>query len=236
MSKFFAPPFWLPVICALLSAGMWIWSRHLPESVWESSRAKIPPSPQLAETAPAPTPAPTPAPSPEPVVEAPAPPAKPAPAPALPATATASPSATPPPTSPTPNPAPRPTDAELAGPLPQHAPEEVAPASSSPAPSVVPSAPLDLADIARQPQLWPRQVVLLTSVRFSVVLKGVNVGNVQIPAGRGVLLRKVNPDGTVEIELQESPGSQAKVKAQATDLLARARALAGAKEKAVPSP
>jgi ribosomal protein L24 len=91
---------------------------------------------------------------------------------------------------------------------------------------------LEMGDIARQPKLWPPQVILIRTQRFPVIIKGVNVGSVQVPAGRPVTLRKVNPDGTLEIEFQGSP---AKVKAQATDLAARAAALAASREKAAPS-
>lgn len=68
----------------------------------------------------------------------------------------------------------------------------------------------------------------MTTVSFPVILNGINRGNIQLPAGRAVTLRKVNPDGTVELEMQ---GAMAKVNAQATDVLARARATAAAKEK-----
>ena len=100
-----------------------------------------------------------------------------------------------------------------------------------PAPAATPEptpAPLQIAEVAGQPQLWPKQVVLTTSVNFPVILNGINRGNIQLPAGRAVNLRKVNPDGTVELDLQ---GAMTKVNAQVTDVLARARATAAAKEK-----
>jgi hypothetical protein len=90
---------------------------------------------------------------------------------------------------------------------------------------------LEIADIAKQPQLWPKQVVLNAAVRFPVIMNGVNVGNMQLPAGRAVNLRKVYPDGTIDIELQ---GSQIKVTAQTTDVLARARAVAARQKPASP--
>lgn len=125
----------------------------------------------------------------------------------------------------TPEPSPQPSEAELAGPLPEHSPGETVSAAATPV-------NLEIGDIARQPQLWPPQVILMSTQRFPVVIKGVNVGNVQVPAGRPVILRKVNPDGTLEIEFQGSP---AKVKAQATDLVVRATALAASRVKAAPS-
>jgi len=88
---------------------------------------------------------------------------------------------------------------------------------------------MEIADIAKQPSLWPKQIVILVPVRFPVVLNGVNIGNIQVPPHSAVVLQKVNPDGTVMIERQ---GSQAKVKAQETDLSAR---VALAQEKSTPS-
>ena len=105
---------------------------------------------------------------------------------------------------------------------PTPAPAAVEPVATA-TPQPTPPPPLTVEDIARQPQLWPKQLLLLTSARFPVVLNGVNVGNVLVPAGSAVILRKVNPEGTVEIELR---GSKATVKAEATDLAARARVLA----------
>lgn len=87
-------------------------------------------------------------------------------------------------------------------------------------------------EIAKQPHLWPRQVLLRSSVRFAVIIKGMNAGNIQVPAGRPVNLRKVDLDGTVEIELPGSQGSVTKVKEQDTDLVARVNAGAAAREKA----
>jgi len=236
MRKFFQSPIsWLAVFCAVLSAGLWEWSRRLPESNWESSAAVSLPSP-TAEPGPTTGPEPTTPLNADPSEAAPAPTSTPAlaevspPAPTPSATETVA-AATPTPAASTPPP----SDAELAGPLPAHA-ETAATPPPSPTPptaSIVPDAPLDLGEIARQPQLWPRQVVLLASVRFPVILKGVNVGNIQVPPGRPVLLRKVDLDGSVEIELQ---GSLTKVKAQTTDILARAQAIAAARKSAAPTP
>ena len=227
--------------CAVLSAVLWGWSRGLLEPNWESSAAPLAlapmpePSPAIrvaATSAPKPKPKSKPAPpkivpSPTPaLVQAtpvePIPSAPPLPAPEpSPVVAEAMPGAS----LATPMPAPRPSEAGLAGPLPEHSPGEPAVAAATPA-------SLDIDEIARQPQLWPPQVILVSAQRFPVVIKGVNVGNVQVPAGRAVTLRKVNADGTLEIEFQGSP---AKVKAQATDLAARAAALAASREKAAPS-
>lgn len=139
-----------------------------------------------------------------------------------------------------PSPTPLPTEAELAGPLPQHSPEELAspPQTIPPTTAAQPTATssLTLAEIARQPELWPKQVILLASVRFPAILKGVNVGNIQVPAGRLALVRKVNVDDTIDLELPGSQGATAKVKAQATDLIVRAQALASSKEKATQAP
>ena len=109
------------------------------------------------------------------------------------------------------------------GPLPSHTQEELAARAAA--------TPFDVPDIAKDPQLWPKQVVLIIPVRFSVIKNGVIAGNFQMPQGRTVLLRQVYADGTVLLELPEIPGTQAKVKAQATDLLARARMLAEARQK-----
>lgn len=227
MRKFFQSPIsWLAIFCAALSAGLWEWSRCLPESTWESSASL--PSP-AAEPVPEPTPPLNAGPSET--------------APASASTPTLAETNPPEPTpadraaiAPTPAAStPRPSDAELACPPPGHAETTASPPPSpTPAtPSVIPTAPLDIAEIARQPQLWPRQVILLASVRFPVILKGVNVGNIQVPPGRPVLLRKVDLDGSVEIELQ---GSQTKVKAQATDILARAQAIEAARKSATLPP
>lgn len=233
--------------CALLSAALWVWSRGLPEPNWESSTVAsalaATPTPSPAEAvavAPAPSSTPKPKlkskpkPKPAPVIPDPTPvvaeatPIEPVPS-ATPTTPEPTPviaEATPAATPATPEPSPRPTDAELAGPLPEHSPGE------APATAAAPPVPLEIGDIARQPRLWPPQVILLRTQRFPVVIKGVNVGNVQVPAGRPVTLRKVNTDGTLEIEFQGSP---AKVKAQATDLEARAAALAASPGKGTPA-
>ena len=71
----------------------------------------------------------------------------------------------------------------------------------------------------------------MTTVSFPVILNGINRGNIQLPAGREVNLRKVNPDGTVELEMQGAMGATTKVNAQATNDLARARDIAAAKAK-----
>ena len=239
MRAFFQSPIaWFALFCAALSAGLWDWSRRLPDCHWETtdspsagaavafapatgSEPALPPDNSPGETPPTSPPAQAAATPPQP---APAP--TPDPAATAAAVPTPEPSATPPPAAP-------PSDAALAGPLPTN--PEPAP-SAPPAAAVVPPAPLDLAEIARQPALWPRQVVLLVSVRFPVILNGVNVGNIQMPSGRAVLLRKVNLDGTVEIELQGSQTSHARVKAQATDLLARAQAVAASRKATAPAP
>ncbi|MCX6966199.1 MAG: hypothetical protein NTZ46_00185 [Verrucomicrobia bacterium] len=229
MRLFFQSPMgWFALFCAALSAGLWDWSRRLPECHWETSASasgvieSVPassPEPALenspGETTPAVVEISTASPTPAPVASA-------TPKAELPA-------------------APRPTPPpvlDATGPLPKN-PEPTASAAQptpSPAASLIPPAPLDLAEIARQPELWPPQVVLLASVRFPVILKGVNVGNIQMPPGRAVLLRKVNVDGTVEIELQGSQTAHAKVQAQTTDILVRAQALAAGRKSAAPAP
>ena len=37
-----SPLFWLAILCAALSAGLWNWSRRLPESNWESTASLSP--------------------------------------------------------------------------------------------------------------------------------------------------------------------------------------------------
>ena len=211
-------PFWPPFVCAVLSGALWFWSRQLPESSWEKS-GPVSPTPVLSAlpVASESTP-PTPAPEEHPVVPSPTPVAvassDPSPSPDESApVAQATPSATP--SAPTPAPTPRPSEEDLLGPLPQHSQEELAArASATPEPA------LSLAEIARNPQLWPKQVVLLVPVRFAVMSNGVLAGNLQMPAGRAVMLKQVNSDGSVLLEI---PGAQAKTKAQATDVIARAR-------------
>ena len=63
---------------------------------------------------------------------------------------------------------------------------------------------LDVATIAAEPKSWPREVTLLSPVRLPLVLNGTKVGETQLPAGKSVVLRKVNLDGTVEVEFQGS--------------------------------
>ena len=126
------------------------------------------------------------------------------------------------PTSAAVSPAAAPAIPDIEGPLPTSDP--VAPAAPQTSPALVappvPQTALDPQAIARQPQLWPRQVLLQSPVRFPVFINGREVGNVQLPRGAAVLLRKVRLDGTVEIERQ---GSYANVPPQATDLVARVR-------------
>ena len=155
MYKFINDPITkLVIFCVALSAGLWVWSKHLPEPTWESTLAVTPP-PKTAETASAPgsenklpaaipTPTDTVAASPEPKSVAPeiSAPASETPAPApdiaasaapAPSTDTASvaPSASAEPAAPLPSPTAAPSDATLAGPLPQNpAPES----ASTPAP------------------------------------------------------------------------------------------------------
>ncbi|XHR29536.1 MAG: hypothetical protein ACFUZC_03060 [Chthoniobacteraceae bacterium] len=219
-------PFWPALVCAALSGALWIWSRQLPESTWEKSgpvaatpAVGLPPAESAAPAAspdPHPeVPSPTPTPTPTPSALASASPT-PAPEEAAIDDTQAAPSATP--SAPTPVPTPRPSEEELLGPLPQHSNDELAARASA-----TPEAALSLADIARNPRLWPKQVVLLVPVHFAVMSNGVLSGNLQMPAGRAVTLKQVYPDGSVLLEI---PGAQAKTKAQATDLLARARLLA----------
>lgn len=214
----------------MASAGLWGWSRRLPESIWESSTTAPLPSPEVEPKL---AMGPEPTPPPPSVSETAAPPDS-TPAPAE----TSAPVRVPteiPPTAATPIPPNRPpSEEELAGPLPAAADPAASHSNPPAAPiSVIPAAQLDIGEIARQPQLWPRQIVLLAPARFPVILNGVNVGNVQLPSGRAVILRKVDADGFVEIELQ---GSLTKVKAQATDIVARAQAMAAAKKSDIPSP
>ena len=108
-----------------------------------------------------------------------------------------------------------------AAPVAETTPTPAAPPETAPPPALPPAPALGVSDIAKQPELWPKQVLLRASVRFPVILKGVNVGNIQVPSGSPVLLHKVNPDETVEIELR---GAQTKVKAELTDLVDRVRA------------
>jgi len=211
-------PFWPALLCAALSGALWIWSRQLPESTWEKS-GPVATTPAAGLPAAAEPAAPTASPDPRPEAPSPTPPPTalaPAPEEAAPDAPQAAPSATP--SAPTPTPTPRPSEEELLGPLPQHSNEELAARASA-----TPEAALSLADIARTPRLWPKQVVLLVPVHFAVMSNGVLSGNLQMPAGRVVTLKQVYPDGSVLLEI---PGAQAKTKAQATDLLARARLLA----------
>lgn len=202
----------LAILCALLSVGFWIWSNRQPKPNWETSGpiASVP-------------------------LPAPAPSAVPAPAAATPTSAPETASATPvPPPTPVdaaPSPAPAPVvSAETP------APTDTAPPASTPEPppSAEPTpapAPLEIADLARQPQLWPKQVLLVAPVRFNVIMQGKAMGSILVPARRPVILRKINPDGTVEIQYQSNT---AITKHQDTDLLPRARAAALEKPAANP--
>ena len=255
MRPFFQSPIpWVALLFAALSAGLWEWSRSLPASHWEttgSTTASLP-SPAASERTPAAaawesaqpanensgetTPAETATPQPTPGTDSTATVAD-----STPTTAAADSTATAAASAPAPEsvtPPPTPTDTPLAGPLPEKS-EPAAPAAPaappSPAAAILPPAPLDLAEIARQPALWPKQVLLLASVRFPVILNSVNVGNVQVQPGRAVILHKVNPDGTVEIELPGTQASRTKIKAEATDLLPRAQTLAAARKNGAPA-
>ncbi|MEI6560717.1 MAG: hypothetical protein WCO68_01365 [Verrucomicrobiota bacterium] len=225
---FFQRPIsWLALFCAVSSAGLWIWSRRLPDSHWESSEkiALALPSPANTESAAA-----TGAEPAQPSNES---PSEPTPAPASTPAALAETRVPEPTPSPAAAASPAPPDANLAGPLPvQTEPAASPPSQPSPAAGLIPPASLDVAEIAKQPELWPKQVLLLASVRFPVILNGMNIGNVQVPPGRAVFLRKVHPDGTVEIELPGTQASLAKVKAQSTDLVSRTQALATARKNA----
>jgi len=64
------------------------------------------------------------------------------------------------------------------------------------------------------------------------VAVGAQVGTMKVPAGRAVMLRKVNPEGTVDVVLTDASGSGAQVEVKFTDLLARAKQLAVAKAAA----
>ena len=86
---------------------------------------------------------------------------------------------------------------------------------------------LDVATIAAEPKSWPREVTLLSPVRLPLVLNGTKVGETQLPAGKSVVLRKVNLDGTVEVEFQ---GSSTSIQAAGTDLSARACAASASSE------
>lgn len=223
-------PFLLPLLCVLLSGALWAWLRQIPAEDWELTGTATPPA-TIALAAASPEALPKASPKPKAAPKAPAsspspkaspkgtPQASPSPAPASPSPSQEA-KETP---QPTPTPSPTPTETELLGPLPTHTQEEIAARAAA--------TPFEVPDVAKDPQLWPKQVVLIMPVRFSVIKNGVIAGNFQMPQGRSVLLRQVYPDGTVLLELPEIPGTQAKVKAQATDLLARARALAEARQK-----
>ena len=151
---------------------------------------------------------------------------------------------------------PRPTDAELAGPLPAKTPENTvaavpapdaaavvsataapttgtAPQTPGPAIENLASIPLptpapDAAGISGQPQFWPRSVALVVPVTFPAIIKGAPAGSFQAPRGMVVTLKKVNADGTVEVERQ---GATVKIPGESTDLLIRVQAAA-----AIPNP
>ena len=198
----------LAIFFAVLSAGFWLWSARLPKSEWESSTTATLPCP----------------PTPTPVLPT---PGKKAPEGAPPAVAkltpaASAPSPSPPHGEPVPIAPPVPAEDVSTSALPQ-APASPGGEAIASAPAVAAATPalLEIGDIAKQPRLWPRQVLTLVPINFPVIINGVNSGSVRAPAGSPVVLRKVNADGTVEIELR---GLQTTVKASDTDVLKRARA------------
>jgi len=75
---------------------------------------------------------------------------------------------------------------------------------------------LDLATIASQPQLWPAEIVLVTPVEFPIFVNGKQAGSAELPRGTSVTLRRVNADGTLEVQRQ---GATARIPARSTNLL-----------------
>lgn len=74
---------------------------------------------------------------------------------------------------------------------------------------------LDVPAIAAQPQLWPAQIVLLEPTEFPVFVGGKQAGSVRLPRGTSVMLRKVNTDGTVDVQRE---GATARIPAKCTNL------------------
>lgn len=220
---------WLVGLCGIVAAGLLYWSHH------DNSALKIPPdfespAPQATGT--------TGGPSPSPVSANPSPLASTGSSSAVASAASPAPSS-----SPTPSPTPLPSDAELAGPLPTKEPETnsstpLAPPLPEPSasPQLTPApqvAPTDAATLAQQPQFWPPRITLVVPVKFPVFINGREAGNIQPPGGTVVNLRKVFPDGTVEVEDQ---GLVTKVPAKSTDLLIRAQAAATSAAAKPPAP
>ncbi len=84
--------------------------------------------------------------------------------------------------------------------------------------------PPDLAQIAQNPALWPKEVTLLTPASFPVVFEGRTAGQTLLPAGTRLRVIRV---AAAQVEL-ENQGARQWVGAAATDLLARATLLRNA--------
>ncbi len=94
-------------------------------------------------------------------------------------------------------------------------------------------APPDLAQVAQNPALWPKEVTLLAPASFPVVFEGRTAGQTLLPAGTRLRLVRV---AAAQVEL-ENQGARQWVGAAATDLLARAAFLRNAMlPKPAPAP
>ena len=90
---------------------------------------------------------------------------------------------------------------------------------------------LDVAEVAREPAWWPKEVTLLNAVPFTVVFAGREAGRTVLPAGTRLRLVGVRA-GQVELE---NGGAREWVAASSTDLLAgAARLRAAARTMAAP--
>ncbi len=212
------------LLCAVLSGGLILWSRNNPPPAQTSTPApahsgEAPPA-SLAASTPAETPAPAAAATPADTAAPGNPPPSSPPSPPIAAETASSPAPV----------APPPSDAELAGPLPTSQSQTPNSPAASPPSAPAPATELNLATLAQQPQLWPQRVTLAAAVRFPVFINGVEAGNMQVPRGTPVSLRKVQPDGQVEIEYQNS---RILAKAEMTDLQALLHAKAN---QPAPSP
>ena len=212
--KPFAPRFlpWLVALCAVLSALFLLQSRENPPK-WEAPAPSLRASKPDIEAAGSAAPASKHAVKARKKLAATPTPAEPAATPAVPVA----------PAEPTPAPTVSSSSAPVATPTPTPAPtpEPVATPASQPAPVATPTpAPLDAPKAALLPQFWPRTVVLAVSIDFPVTLNGVQAGSMRLPKGAALNLRKVNADGTVQVERQ---GSQATLPVDSTNLLSLMR-------------
>lgn len=124
-----------------------------------------------------------------------------------------------------PTPAPIAPVVEVPVPPPPPAPVVVQ-ATPTPAPVIAPTptpapAPLELATVAANPALWPRNVTLLLPKNFPLSINGRLIGEAKAPAGIQVRLLRISGQ-QVEVEFQNA---RRMIPADSTDLMQRSLAI-----------